>query len=850
MSYTEEEVKARLATLVPGATSLDKLSGTDGSEIVQSVKDLTERTLQGNVDALYYLVELAAILQRARIAETQAALLYVDRMILAANNPGHQADRTRLPDITSVFWDLTDSDRGSRTRLSTLLSRKATDFAKSSKTPAGRQQVGVGPKAARAAAAPVVDRLAVLLPLLQAGALAVDEAVENFTTVDMYGVAFSVQADIARRVMEEHADAPADDTMSDAVLDSILLDSLMQQRLTLIDPRAPKYEGAVTSTVAGPATLLGTPLPLQGSGGAVALTVDGVPGATLTAPNGAACVLSFPVPTTAFVRSDGGVHTTLGDTANKIFSFALKEDVVPTTVVVLTTLGGAPHELRDNGFGSIRLWTSFLGALSYGTINYTTGVLDLVLIAAPDSSARVAVSHDFYLVGKAAPYNVIGFIVNNTSTGLPVDLTAGPLVDITQLETELFALTSITPSIVGDSIEMTHDDLGTRARIACPEYSLPTLNTAFGLPKWTVVPNNLNEALGVVNSNIPDAFGTDVGLADMVVVGSLNIGATSELVYSGTVTTSSNIFPIPGLAVDDVLVVQSPIPATYRVASVTSTTATVAVTSGALRPVAAGFAVDASVSCLVHARRDRLQAISTANTDSSSVLVTGPGLGMTGSAAPTVTTVTLTAAPDDRYKIKPGDVLTVAATSAPIGVVSSVRGTTIGVILNGTEPLPLPTVTIWSRGGRAYADLRIPLYALRTELDSAVSGFVKLASAALVSGVALGRYQVRRADLQAALAALVAAYDTYDAYNVGSVASLLAYLRGEKMTLAASLLLGLDFSGFSALTANTLSKQSQMEDLLEAAVVEFGGANEQTEWYTNDALLSDYEERDRNDLVE
>ena len=852
-TFTTAEAKARLAALTPRTRTLDRGTSIDGSEVIQSVKDISQRALHSNIDALYYLVELAVTVQRVRLTELSALLLFIERLVLAANTQDMTASRTSLDAVLTVMEDLEVASAGDRIRLLRLLSRRTAEFAQSSKTASGSKKVGISPRQARESLASVSERFEKLMLSASTGAAAIENAVLDFVSAGLLDDAFGSQATAAREVMGEHTQEPETDSLSYAVLDAILLESLLNQRVLAVNPSQDKYSGTVTSTLSENAALLGLTLPLTASAAGVAtVEVDGGPASdSITGPAATGVVMSIPIAAGDLIRSEHSTHGTLPDGIITSFVFFSKQDVIPGSVSITTTVSGLVVEYRDDYMNAnLFLWDgATLAAPPVGTVVYDTGVVVINFPTAPDAGAGLYITNKYALIGRNDAYDDFTVFIDNTITTVTVDLAMASVTSVTSLAAALdLAFGTIAVTDVGSDIILTTDRVGTSARLLLPDYAAPVPNLEYGGAKWLVAPTKLNQVIGAVQASIPDAQGRDTALNQLIVGAAISalvtVDTLPELIASGTVTvtdiggTSPKEFAIPGLQVDDIIIVQSPVSASYRVASATDTVATTS--QEALRQLASGEIMNTSVVCSYTVRRDRLRVVSLANT--------AVGLGLAGSAYGTISTMTMGEEPTLQYSVRKGDPLIVG--SVEIGEVTKVVGPVLSVKLNGAQINPVTSVIVRSKGAHRFVPLQSVLqgeFARWATLTAA--NVFSIFKTYAVSGSNIQQYASTMTEVRAAVLVLQTAYAAYDAINLADIVSLLTYLSTEKMSIATEYLLALNFVGLAGLTSADLSKQARLEYMLETAALDFNSGNDQTEWYSNDTLLSDYTVRNRDELV-
>ena len=539
-NYTEDEVRERIKALTPRAFSFSRKEPVTGDELVASVQDLVQRAVHSHIDAFYFLLQLSARRQIALAAALTQCLDFLDRAVLAANNPPVKASATKLTGLSDVLEAVQTADGISRDRLITRAGVLATEFLHSSQT--GDSASGI--RMSRADARRVIPGI---LTKLMDGAVSLDDqarafrdARANFTRARLVDAAVSQQAATARSALSGRL-VTEDQDLTTSVVDALIFTELLRRRRTPLDVTQDKYNGAATRIVALPGQLVGTKFPyVPATTDQATVQFDSTTNGTLTVAAAPVALMTFQ---TEFVRSEQGVHGVRGDGVIVAFAWTLKPDVVKGSIEIITVSGGATFTVRDDpGDSTLREWSgvAFVGP-SLGAINYLAGAFTLTYEVGdePDAGEALYCSYDFSLFGPGDGYTEFKFFKGNsllsatldysTALEIPADLDTAlanefePVVDVSRNDDDIRIATTVA---------------GTSQRLMCPAYTDASVpNVAFGGAKWTTPPANANVALGVRSPRIAPVQGEDRGLSDVVVAAAIaSAGAVTtrpELLLSG-----------------------------------------------------------------------------------------------------------------------------------------------------------------------------------------------------------------------------------------------------------------------------------------------------------------------------
>ena len=151
-------------------------------------------------------------------------------------------------------------------------------------------------------------------------------------------------------------------------------------------------------------------------------------------------------------------------------------------------------------------------------------------------------------------------------------------------------------------------------------------------------------------------------------------------------------------------------------------------------------------------------------------------------------------------------------------------------------------LTIESRGETSYNKNSSAVSSSGLELTKLLidSRHVDKMRAFTQSGASASDFLTSVQTLRSAVTDMKSAYDAYEANSVREVDSLIRVLDEEKMTLVLEHLRNLDFVSIEALTAEELSTQTSMENLLEEMSSVLAGGAYYAEIIEGDTRMSDY----------
>jgi hypothetical protein len=838
MGFTEAEARARLSVLLGSDELFVRGVDIDGESAVSRLKTIIHRTMHATQDAFYYVVRLYARSQLQLLSDLGEALSRVQRLAaersISDTSVSSSAMGSALTSVEETQFALSSSDRRILTAQAAL-----REAAKSSAYPTGVRGVSVSNSGMPLGK--LVSLVESLLSRVVSGVSTFVDAVAAFDEVGFFEDAISHQSILAANMLKRDVQDGRQDL---SALDAALLAGLIGARATAIDLSRLKADVSVTPGYASPLIVSGGPLPNVSSAGSATVEVNGGDSLTVSLAGATAPSVVLNSVSNQLVRTEAGTHGTVGNGVLTSFVFSLKPDVVPSSIQLFTVVSSLPVEMRDDGAGTLYEWDGVsLTGPSLGTCNYGTGAMTLSMApkGAPDSGKYVSASYTFYLLGAGAAYSTFKLFDGNILKSTVVD-TASALSTPAAVAAEM-SLAGIAIASSADTLTFTSSAVGSGARVGFPAYTtVPVVNAAFGTPKWTTPPTNLNELLLATNIAVEDARGEDVDLSGLSLAGAAAASASVELVDEVLSTTSitytsGTTLPISGGQIDDVVLFDGGV---YSVQSATDSTVTV--DREIPKPV---DTLETLVSSLVGGallRRRGFQLVGAP--DVYRLNVTAAGAGLSGDNYAAVESLVSASAFESRYTPREGDVLWQG--DVEIGSVLSVVGSTLSVSLNGSETQPIASVKVQGLGHKTYLDAR-------PSVRASVEGFsadVMALKTYAHSGSNHAAFQAQVSAIEVLRSTLAAAYALVAGGCVKSVDALVSYLAEEGLTAPHTYLLDLDFASIGTMTSATLSDAGILDELLGELAAAYGADSELETVSSGDTLLEDYTQRPVDELVD
>jgi len=278
-NYTEEEVAARTEELQSGTVVVDRNTVQQATDIVSSIQDLIFRSINADVDSVYYFLKLLVNRHVLIASKILSNIDLLDRYAPVARQEDPQPDTTKLTRLIEISEELEFAGPGQREVLLAEFTRVTEALASSSVTPGGHLNAGISPSYAKEQSLALAAETAFLIEVLEKEIPYFLNGISNYSSANFETVSFDTQAKKAKAILSGHEGNP---DLSGAILDSVVLASLLtQKKETKRDITIPKYEGVVTTLPGTSAELLGgtDPFILQETA-AVEVEVNGVTGTT------------------------------------------------------------------------------------------------------------------------------------------------------------------------------------------------------------------------------------------------------------------------------------------------------------------------------------------------------------------------------------------------------------------------------------------------------------------------------------------------------------------------------------------------------------------------------------------
>lgn len=875
MSYTETEIRERIARLLPSTAIINRAGATNPEEWLASLADLVTRVVCSDTDCIYYFLDLTAYELSRLCAQAAAEITSLQAEVTAARLPAtsFQDDTNELADL---LFEIEVAGKGRRAELAARFDTLARDFARSSKLPTGQTYLGRGRRQARAAIPGLLDTIVSLIDQVRVLATCFTTALLEYDRSDMETAANDFQATALRRSLVDRISA-IDDDPQDLVFDTAISSSLLKAKLARPDIHAAKYTGTATVSKIAPVFVLGGAMPFSypesayPTGESATLKVNGGVAFNITCPVSPAPRFVLYPPelessesiSPSFPLLPGELYW-VGDGAKVVFDLIqLRTYIKPGSVNVVAYDGATGPsntvDVTDAGDGT---FTGGVGiVVGNSLVDYVTGQLEIEFSVAIPLGHVVQVTYSYYPIGTmewaAVPpgfaitdFNNLDFLQD----GVLVSATLGqvtPIKNVADFDTALAAAlaASYTTTVVDGTIEVYDENGGSAGQLVFPSISAGDYRTFESGPTWVTAPDSLGALVGLTNTATSAVQGKDTTLADIAVPNSsikLSI-SPNTIVAKSTKTISS----ATSLVIDDAsavlagdnLVVLSPNACVLPISVVD--TATDTLTFSRKYPFSANTAVTlalvASESIDFKITRDQLKIEVVAPTTASEIEVVSAGFGLTvGTTTGFPEEITLDGdVPTDPFLIKAGD--KIFQGDADIGEVTSVNAGVLGTSFSGGT-LPLGTIEIRSRGRTSYL-------AATPEVEKGLFAISDLADwrdevlMYAMSGTAVKQYSNAISTLQGALTDIQTGCAAMDANKVTSAEGLLRFLADEKLSGLKRVVQRCKFGDFGTLTLADISEEADLEGRMAEMAAEFSSDEEFLEVTQGDTLFGDYLDR-------
>jgi len=375
--FTTAEVQARIAELSPANTTISRLTDNDPQEIVDSVKDLIGRTLNGDPDCLYYLIKLF-MGDASKVAEAALNdLATIERMAIAAQKEPPRAG-SQLADILDIVAALEHATGSQRTELLSRLSTLTELYVLSNKTLSGASLVEVSPSSALEQALAAVNNLMVNVSVLLESFEPLIHVEQDYLASPLLSASRARQSRRAHHILEQRSQEPTLDR-SETILDVVVANSLLTRQTDITDPTLDKYSGAVTTNDGTAARVEGgSHFPIAIPRSTFALdpvtnaTIDGTATGNITIPASAPPEILVDVPAEFMTRTESG-HAQYGDGVFAAFAEALKTTIKPLSLTV-TAIDNTNTIVVGTDDGVWPIGAIAGAGIAFGTVDYSTGV--------------------------------------------------------------------------------------------------------------------------------------------------------------------------------------------------------------------------------------------------------------------------------------------------------------------------------------------------------------------------------------------------------------------------------------------------------------------------------------------
>lgn len=242
--YKESDVLERVAKATPPLVVIDRrfdLALSEADELTLGIQDVVNRCLNSDVDGLFHLIGLFARSNQNlanKIANTVASLL--DFSVAASQEA--PVSSQRAADVVDLLDELLDAGVGRQDKIRGRLARTVEQFAGSSTTSAGAVSVGMDPAYAREQASSLAESLLDDVQVLQTNIARLSQVLQKYGSLKLIEATKRRFALYARAVMETHLDKSVFE-QSGAILDSIVVNSLLQYSSQRLDVEAAKASG-------------------------------------------------------------------------------------------------------------------------------------------------------------------------------------------------------------------------------------------------------------------------------------------------------------------------------------------------------------------------------------------------------------------------------------------------------------------------------------------------------------------------------------------------------------------------------------------------------------------------------
>jgi len=260
--FTESDVAGKFKALRPTTEIVTRGAYTSPDDLVHSVKALIHKTVNADIDSAYCLMALFAKEQALSCDVLLDRVLLLTRIGPELHLDDVAPDATHVGDLLVILDEMEGASADKLDHLAGQFTTKVKSFAESSKT--GTGIIAVGPDSAQllGKATAAIDEIQKIAELLLSNSLNFETAVSTFGQADLSSSTRVQQIAKAKKTLTGYMSMPTTSgNVSEAILDSALLSSMLSNSTDHKDITKPKFEGPVTIVPDKSAVLFGMTSP-------------------------------------------------------------------------------------------------------------------------------------------------------------------------------------------------------------------------------------------------------------------------------------------------------------------------------------------------------------------------------------------------------------------------------------------------------------------------------------------------------------------------------------------------------------------------------------------------------------
>jgi hypothetical protein len=239
---TTQEAQDLAERIIPPVSVVNRADPPSGDELLDGIADTIGRALMTDTDGVFALIRHLVVKTRA-----QAQQIADDVVSLRRLGPAARAEAptvvSKIPELVDLLDQMMVAPAGRLARLKTKFDTTVERYARSSRTSAGQQTVGLSPHVALADGLVLIARIEKMVPVLLANTLRVQTALADYVETDLAQPSHTRSLQHARDILQSHADR-VDTDQSPAIVDAALVSGMLQTTASAPDPRVDKYLGA------------------------------------------------------------------------------------------------------------------------------------------------------------------------------------------------------------------------------------------------------------------------------------------------------------------------------------------------------------------------------------------------------------------------------------------------------------------------------------------------------------------------------------------------------------------------------------------------------------------------------